>query len=149
RIRARHAHARGNGFMKSKSANPIETISRRDGLKFGAASAMASLLPVSASAATKHAETRKENAMPDNTAIRPFHFEAPKAELIDLRERIHKTKWPEKETVADDTQGVQLATMQKLAHYWATEHNWRKCETKLMALPHFVTEIDGLDIHFI
>ena len=70
--------------------------------------------------------------MADNAAIRPFHFEAPKAELLDLRRRIEATKWPEKETVADDTQGVQLATMQKLARYWATEHNWHKCETKLM-----------------
>ena len=135
--------------MESKAGNPGETISRREGLKLGAASMMGSLLPVSALAATKRSETPKENAMAENTAIRPFHFEAPKAELIDLRKRIEATRWPEKETVADDTQGVQLATTQKLAHYWATEHNWRKCETKLMALPHFVTEIDGLDIHFI
>ena len=68
---------------------------------------------------------------------------------MDLRARIKATRWPEKETVADDTQGVQLATMQKLARYWATEYDWRKVEARLNALPQFITEIDGLDIHFI
>ena len=82
------------------------------------------------------------------TAIRPFTFEASEAELDDLRARIKATRWPEKEAVADDTQGVQLATIQKLAHYWATEHDWRKVEAKLNSYPHFITEIDGLDIHF-
>jgi len=85
----------------------------------------------------------------DQTAIRPFHFEAPQADLADLRKRIKATKWPEREQVADATQGVQLATMQKLAQYWANEHDWRKCETKINAVPNFVTEIDGLDLHFI
>jgi pimeloyl-ACP methyl ester carboxylesterase len=82
------------------------------------------------------------------TAIRPFTFEFPDAELDALRARIKATRWPEKEAVADDTQGVQLATMQKLARYWATEHDWRKVEAKLKSYPHFITEIDGLDIHF-
>src|SRR6185503_256067 len=85
----------------------------------------------------------------DNTAIRPFHFEAPQADLTDLRKRISATKWPERELVADATQGVQLATMQKLAQYWATDYDWRKVEARLNALPQFVTEIDGVDIHFI
>ena len=84
-----------------------------------------------------------------NTAIRPFHFEATQADLADLRKRILATKWPEREQVADATQGVQLGTMQKLAQYWANEHDWRKCEAKINAVPNFITEIDGLDIHFI
>ena len=85
----------------------------------------------------------------DKTAIRPFHFNFPEAELADLRRRINATKWPEREQVADASQGVQLATMQKLARYWGTDYDWRKGEAKLNALPHFITEIDGLDIHFI
>ena len=85
----------------------------------------------------------------DNTAIRPFQVNIPEAELTELRRRINATRWPENETVSDSSQGVQLATMQKLARYWATDYNWRNCEAKLQALPHFVTEIDGLDIHFI
>ena len=85
----------------------------------------------------------------DKTAIRPFRFEAPEAELIEMRRRINATRWPERETVADQTQGVQLATTQALARYWATEYDWRKCEARLNALPQFITEIDGLDIHFI
>jgi pimeloyl-ACP methyl ester carboxylesterase len=82
------------------------------------------------------------------TAIRPFTFKAPEAELQDLRNRVSATRWPQKEAVTDDTQGVQLATIQKLARYWATEHDWRKVETKLNSYSHFITEIDGLDIHF-
>ena len=83
------------------------------------------------------------------TDIRPFHVDIPEAALDDLRRRIAATQWPEKETVADESQGVQLATMQKLARYWETEYDWRTCEAKLNALPQSVTEIDGLDIHFI
>jgi pimeloyl-ACP methyl ester carboxylesterase len=83
------------------------------------------------------------------TAIRPFIVSVPEAELTDLRRRITATRFPEKEPVADPSQGVQLATIQKLARYWATEYDWRKVETKLQALPQFITEIDGLDIHFI
>jgi len=85
----------------------------------------------------------------DKTALRRFHVEVPEAEIVDMRRRINATKWPEKETVADASQGVQLATMQKLARYWATEYDWRNCEANLNALPNFITEIDGLDIHFI
>src|SRR3712207_183082 len=83
------------------------------------------------------------------TPIRPFRVDVPEEELIDLRRRIAATQWPDKETVADQSQGVQLATMQKLADYWATDYDWRTCEAKLNALPQFITEIDGLDIHFI
>ena len=82
-------------------------------------------------------------------AIRPFHVNFPKAALDDLRRRIAATRWPEQETVADGSQGVQLATLKKLASYWATDYDWRKVEAKLNALPQFITTIDGLDIHFI
>jgi pimeloyl-ACP methyl ester carboxylesterase len=82
-------------------------------------------------------------------AIRPFRVTVPETELTELRKRILATRWPERETVADATQGVQLATMQSLADYWANEYDWRKIEAKMNALPQFVTEIDGLDIHFI
>jgi len=85
----------------------------------------------------------------DKGAIRPFHVSVPDAELTELRRRINATKWPDRETVHDQTQGVQLATVQALAKYWATEYDWRKCEARLNALPQFITEIDGLDIHFI
>jgi pimeloyl-ACP methyl ester carboxylesterase len=85
----------------------------------------------------------------DPTAIRPFQVSFPEAKLADLRRRINATVWPEQEPVSDASQGVQLATMQKLARYWGTEYDWRPCEAKLNALPNFITEIDGLDIHFI
>jgi pimeloyl-ACP methyl ester carboxylesterase len=81
--------------------------------------------------------------------IRPFSVAVPDEALDDLRRRIEATQWPERETVADDSQGVPLAAMRKLARYWATEHDWRRVEAKLNSLPQFITEIDGLDIHFI
>ena len=89
---------------------------------------------------------RKRSENPD---IRPFHVSFPDIELAELRRRVKATRWPDRETVADASQGVQLATMQKLAAYWATEHDWRKVEARLNALPNFMTTIDGLDIHFI
>jgi len=126
---------------------------------------------VQAQAATASPETRatinRSKTMPELTieqpvrtaaarttaeeiSIRPFRMQvASEAELADLRARILATRWPERETVADQTQGVQLATIQKLARYWATEYDWRKVESRLNALPQFVTNIDGLDIHFI
>jgi len=82
-------------------------------------------------------------------AIRPFQVEFAGAELADLRVRIEATRWPERETVDDDSQGVRLELMQDLAHYWANDYDWRPCEAQLNALPNFITEIDGLDIHFI
>ena len=85
----------------------------------------------------------------DRTAVRPFRVNVPEAELVELRRRIVATRWPDRETVSDDSQGVRLKTIQQLAHYWATEYDWRKVEARLNALPQFVTEIDGLDIHFI
>jgi pimeloyl-ACP methyl ester carboxylesterase len=85
----------------------------------------------------------------DKNTIRPLCVNIPEAELTELRTRINATKWPERETVADATQGVQLATIQALARYWGTDYDWRKCEARLNALPNFIAEIDGLDIHFI
>ena len=87
---------------------------------------------------------------PTNTApVRPFRVDVPDAELEALRLRVVATRWPDKETVADHSQGVPLATIQELARYWATGYDWRACESKLNALPQFMTEVDGLDIHFI
>jgi len=83
-----------------------------------------------------------------NPAIRPFRVHFPDSELDDLRRRVKMTRWPERETVADMSQGIQLATVQAIANYWGTEYDWRKCEAKLNALPQFVTEIDGVDIYF-
>src|SRR5918911_1862365 len=81
--------------------------------------------------------------------IRSFQIQVPEEDLVDLRRRIAATRWPEQETVADPSQGVQLATMQALARYWATDYDFRRGEARLNALPQFMTEIDGLDIHFI
>src|SRR3989449_2292019 len=91
----------------------------------------------------------KMSAAAEDNAVRPFRIDVPEAELVDLRKRIAATRWPEKETVADASQGVQLAFIQALARYWATEYDWRKIESKLNSYPQFITEIDGLDIHFI
>jgi len=102
-----------------------------------AAAGAASLFPLPARAAGP------------SDAIRPFRIDVPEKDLADLRRRIAATKWPRRETVADATQGVQLATMRELARYWQADHDWRKVEARLNALPQFVTEIDGLDIHFI
>jgi pimeloyl-ACP methyl ester carboxylesterase len=97
---------------------------------------------------------KKETSVTETTetiqgAIRPFSYTASDEALADLRRRVAATIWPEKEIVADDSQGVQFATIQQLAQYWATEHDWRKVEARLNALPQFMTEIDGVDIHFI
>ena len=81
--------------------------------------------------------------------VRDFRTDVPEEKLVDLRRRIEATRWPSKELVEDRSQGVQLATMQELARYWATDYDWRKCEARLNALPQFITEIDGVDIHFI
>jgi pimeloyl-ACP methyl ester carboxylesterase len=111
---------------------------RRDVLATTAAAGAVSLL-----------NQQKPEAAEGTSAIRPFRINVPEEKLADLRQRIAATQWPEKETVEDTSQGVQLKTMQQLARYWATEHDWRKIEAKLNALPQFITEIDGLDIHFI
>jgi len=102
-----------------------------------AATGAASMLPLHSAAAV------------EREAVRPFRINFPEEHLVDLRRRVKATRWPDKETVTDPSQGVQLATIQQLARYWATDHDWRKIEAKLNALPQFITEIDGLDIHFI
>jgi pimeloyl-ACP methyl ester carboxylesterase len=89
------------------------------------------------------------SATTENSLIRPFTIETPEQDLNELRRRISATRWPEKEPVADHSQGVQLATIQELARYWVSDYDWRQCESKLNDLPQFMTEIDELDIHFI
>src|SRR5690349_16766868 len=91
--------------------------------------------------------TERRTEATDHTTIHPFRIDVPESELTELCRRIQATRFPERETVADATQGVQLATMEALAKYWATSYDWRKCEARLNALPNFITEIDGLDIH--
>ena len=98
---------------------------------------------------TQTTATQTSNGGVDKEAIRPFEINIPEEAIADLRRRVVETRWPEKEPVADQTQGVPLATMQKLASYWGTDYDWSRCEAKLKALPNFITEIDGLDIHFI
>jgi pimeloyl-ACP methyl ester carboxylesterase len=103
----------------------------------------------SSSSAGGAAIPAKAGTAADDSSIRPFHVSVPEAEVADLRRRVAATKWPERELVSDATQGVQFATTQKLARYWATEYDWRKVEARMNALPQFITTIDGLDIHFI
>src|SRR5215813_8142684 len=91
----------------------------------------------------------KSPAAAEDKAIRPFRVKIPEEALVDLRRRLAATRWPDQETVTDQSQGVQLATMKELARYWQTGYDWRKAEAKLNALPQFVTTIDGVDIHFI
>ncbi len=98
---------------------------------------------------TDHAQSGTSFKQTSNESIRPFHIEVPEEKLVDLKRRIQATKWPQKETVNDETQGVQLGTMKKLAQYWASNYDWRRMEAKLNALPQFMTNIDGVDIHFI
>ena len=88
-------------------------------------------------------------AAAEDATIRPFRVDVPDQALDDLRRRIEATRWPSMELVKDWSQGVQLATLQALARYWAAEYDWRRCEAKLNALPQFTTEIDGLEVHFI
>ena len=116
--------------------------------KFGI-TASATSHPSNSFSATAAAIPAKSSTAPDDTSIRPFHVSIPEADVADLRRRVAATKWPERELVSDATQGVQLATTQKLAQYWATNYDWRKVEARMNALPQFITTIDGLDIHFI
>ncbi len=94
-------------------------------------------------------ETQTHETTSTRFAIRPFSINVPEEDLDELRRRIAAMRWPERETVTDESQGVQLATIQELARYWGTDYDWRKVEAKLNALPQFMTEIDGLGIHFI
>ena len=95
------------------------------------------------------AESGASAAQPGGTGVRPFHVGVPDAALVELRQRIAATRWPDRETVGDRSQGAQLAKLQELLRYWGTGYDWRKLEARLNALPQFVTTIDGVDIHFI
>ena len=126
----------------------LTAIERRHFLASAAVGAVGVLLPLGSAEAVA-APTPMPAIAPGDTSIRPFKFHATDAQLADLKRRVRATNWPERETVADDTQGVQLATMRKLADYWANQHDWRRGEANLFAYPHFLTNIDGLDIHFV
>jgi pimeloyl-ACP methyl ester carboxylesterase len=130
-----------------------EVPSRRHFMGVAAAALAAGALSRLALAATDTAQSSITQVAParegDAAALRPLRVRVPEAQLVELRRRIKATRWPQREAVNDASQGVQLATMQKLAHYWATGYDWRKVEARLNALPQFVTEIDGVDIHFI
>ena len=89
------------------------------------------------------------SAGPAEGTVRPFAVDVPQKDLDELRRRVSAMRWPERETVDDESQGVRLATMQELARYWATDYDWRQVEARLQAFPQFITEIDGVDIHFI
>ena len=133
--------------MKTRSKiKSTRNVSLRRGLKTRAA--VASLALATATIPVMAAD-EPGAAGADSNAIRPFHYHASEEALTDLKRRLVATRWPEKELVNDDSQGVQLATMKALVHYWETDYDWRKCEARLEAFPQFVTRIDGVDIHFI
>jgi hypothetical protein len=108
-----------------------------------------SFLAASAAAGAAGVLSSGSPAATEDNAIRPFQIDVPEDALADLRRRIAATRWPDRETVTDESQGVPLAMIQELTRYWAKDYDWRKVETRLNALPEFITEIDGLDIHFI
>jgi pimeloyl-ACP methyl ester carboxylesterase len=135
---------------KARTAGAVVLLSRLLITLFAAAVLLA---PPARLLAQQSAQTIAQAQVVDkviaDSAIRPFRVHVPQAEIVDLRLRVAATRWPDKETVADQSQGVQLATMKELVRYWGTEYDWRKAEAKLNALPQFVMNIDGLDIHFI
>src|SRR5215218_797764 len=137
----RHRPKSGRSNMTTQARIDILNPDRRQLLSQAAMTAVAasvsSLLPL---------HSAKAGA---NGAVRPFHVSVPEQDLLDLRRRLAATRWPDREIVADQSQGVQLRTVQQLVRYWRTEYDWRKMEARLNALPQFVTEIDGVDIHFI
>ena len=137
-------------------AGCIDTVVNPSRRSFLSASAAAGAFSLLSFPVTTLGETSGISAAPaspiassDGDSVRPFHVNVTEAQLVDLRRRVVATRWPDRETVSDQSQGVQLATMQKLARYWASDYNWRKVEARLNALPQFVTTIDGLDIHFL
>src|SRR4029079_11585919 len=122
-------------IMAADSSSSVRRGVLASGVAAVLATSAAAMLPVHPAAA-------------QDSAVRPFHINVPEEALVDLRRRIAATRWPERETVKDESQGAQFATMQELARYWATDYDWRKVEARLNALPQFITQIDGLDIHF-
>ena len=142
--------ARGDPGCNTRCTPASETLAPDDPDRLRRRTLEAALaVTVLPSSSLTFGQTMNTTPKPQGTEIRPFKYRATDAELADLRSRIKATKFPNKETVSDATQGVQLATAQAIAAYWATDYDWRKVEAKLDALPQFVTEIDGLDIHFI
>ncbi|HEX8667033.1 MAG TPA: epoxide hydrolase [Allosphingosinicella sp.] len=138
------------GAFALLSPSPAHAAPAPSGQTAAAARGGAAAVPAGAAVPTLAlAATAQGEEAGGNEAIRPFRFHASQRAIEELRRRILATQWPEKETVADSSQGVPLATMEKLARYWATDYDWRKAERRLNALPQFVTRIDGLDIHFI
>ena len=139
--------------MNSSSRSParravLATLLATGALGVLAAPSYAQAVPTALASVTNPQAAQPRIAGEDES-IRPFHVSVPEEALVDLRRSLAATRWPDQETVNDRSQGVQLATMQKLVHYWATDYDWRKLEARLNALPRFVTTIDGLDIHFI
>ena len=128
--------------MAMSEASMLPT--RRGVLAVASAAGAVALLPAQLAAAPA-----TPGMVTEGTSIQPFRFSISDEALVDLKRRIKATSWPSRELVSDDTQGVRLATMQKLADYWANQYDWRKVEERLAALPQFVTTIDGVDIHFI
>ncbi|MFL6687634.1 alpha/beta fold hydrolase [Paraburkholderia graminis] len=132
------------------SQDTPQSSSRRHFVGVAAAALAAGSLSRLAFADTSPAIGRiTEPANGDKSAIRPFRVQVPEAQLVDMRRRIKATRWPDRETVPDESQGIQLAMIQTLAQYWSTGYDWRKCEARLNSYPQFITEIDGLDIHFL
>jgi pimeloyl-ACP methyl ester carboxylesterase len=135
--------------------NGLSIPTRREALIAGGYGLLMSAVPAVAQASLKENMMAQAEIAQSNTprspaaAIRSFRINFPEADLAALRARVSAARWPDRETVKDDSQGVQLATMQALAHYWGTEYDWRKVEARLNALPQYITAIDGLDIHFI
>lgn len=128
---------------------PLQVPSRRRFVGAAAGVIASSMSNIAAAAASAAPTQIVQIGTGDASSIRSLHVHVPDAQLIDMKRRVMATKWPTRETVTDASQGVKLATTQKLAHYWVTSYDWRKMEARLNARPQFVTEIDGLDIHFI
>jgi len=122
-------------------------MNRGTGLRVSCLGLAAAALLIGGKIIVTHASMAGKSGGAD--VIKPFRVHFPDEALADLKHRVAATRWPDKEIVTDQSQGVQLATVQKLARYWATDYNWRKVEARLNALPQFTTEIDGVDIHFI
>src|SRR5262245_44959184 len=128
---------KGIALPTREAAMSAISSTRRDVLAISAAASALSFWPAHFAAAA------------DDNTIRPFKVNVPEEQLVDLRRRIAATRWPDRETVADESQGAQLTKFQELVRYWGTDYDWRKCEARLNALPQFITEIDGIGIHFI
>ena len=138
-------------YGEASDKSPSPGLNRRHFCAITAATVAAGSLGLLSAFKAKAEGSTDTTSQPgsDKTAIRPFQVNFPDSDLIELRKRVNATRWPDREQVADTTQGVQLATVQALASYWADDYDWRRVEARLNSLPNFITEIDGLDIHFI